>query len=120
MISTLGDLNRFDAALLSGRLLPRRILDEMLAPTPGSFPEEKGFFQYGLGIVITNLSCGVTAYGGAGDMPGSQSWVTGTRDGRQMLAVDLNADADWVNGHFGSLTMAAFCPASFPSQAPTS
>lgn len=43
MISTTGDLNRFFAALLGGRLLPGHLLDEMKAPGV-----EGG--MYGLGL----------------------------------------------------------------------
>ncbi len=94
MISTLGDLNRFVSALLAGRLLPRGLLDTMLTPTPGSFPQSDTF-RYGLGTVIATTPCGVTVYGGAGTMDGSLTWVAGTRGGRHTMALALNGS--WVD-----------------------
>lgn len=105
MISTAGDLDRFDSALLAGRLLPRLLLEEMLTPTPGSFPGTD--FRYGYGVVITFLPCGVTVYGGGGQIAGSRSWVTGTRDGTHTMAFNVNGD--WVDPSL-TTSVAEFCP----------
>ncbi|MFF4624896.1 serine hydrolase domain-containing protein [Nonomuraea jabiensis] len=94
MISTVGDLNRFDAALLAGRLLPDRLLRMMLTPTPGSFPGSDTF-RYGLGVVIATASCGVTTYGHAGEIQGWQTWMSGTRGGRHTMSFVLNSD--WLD-----------------------
>ncbi|QYC38390.1 D-alanyl-D-alanine carboxypeptidase precursor [Nonomuraea coxensis DSM 45129] len=94
IISTVGDLNRFDAALLAGRLLPARLLRMMLTPTPGSFPGSDTF-RYGLGVVIATASCGVTTYGHAGEIQGWQTWMSGTRGGRHTMSFVLNSD--WLD-----------------------
>ncbi len=118
MISTVGDLNRFDAALLSGRLLPAALLREMLTPTPKSDVfHGPGPYRYGLGVMMVTLPCGVTVYGHGGTIFGSLTWMAGTRDGRHTLSFDLNGDK--VNQ--AELTTAAnaaeFCPAAtVPSQ----
>lgn len=94
MTSTVGDLNRFDSALLRGRLLPEQLLDMMLIPTPGSFPNSDSF-RYGLGVVIARTSCGVTVYGDSGLIQGYETWMSSTRDGRHTMSFVLNND--WLD-----------------------
>ncbi|GGS14659.1 D-alanyl-D-alanine carboxypeptidase [Streptomyces humidus] len=94
MISTVGDLDRFDSALLRGGLLPARLLREMLTPTPGSFPNTDTL-RYGLGVVIARTPCGVTVYGNAGSIQGYETWMSGTRDGRHTMSFVLNND--WLD-----------------------
>lgn len=94
MISTVGDLNRFDSALLGGRLLPERLLRMMLTPTPGSFPNTDAF-RYGFGVVIARTACGVTVYGNAGSIQGYETWMSGTRSGRHTMSLALNND--WLD-----------------------
>ena len=86
MISTTRDLNRFFAALLGGRLLPRHLLDEM--KTPGV---EGG--RYGLGLAWwRDTSCGVRVYGNDGDALAYQSWSFSTEDGGHQVTVALTPD----------------------------
>lgn len=110
MVSTVGDLQRFDSALLRGRLLPPRLLRQMLTPVPGSdvFPGH-GSYRYGLGLIIATLPCGVTVYGHGGTIDGSLSWVAGTRDGRHTMSFDVNGD--WVDqpALTGAADRAEFC-----------
>lgn len=94
MISTVGDLNRFDSALLRGRLLAAGLLRMMLTPTPGSFPTTDTF-RYGLGVVIARTGCGVTVYGNAGSIQGYETWMSSTRDGRHTMSFVLNND--WLD-----------------------
>ncbi|WP_031511677.1 serine hydrolase, partial [Streptomyces megasporus] len=54
VISTSGDLNRFQRALLKGQLLPPAQMREMLDEVPSG--EGLGF---GLGVEFAELSCGV-------------------------------------------------------------
>ncbi|GAA1971542.1 serine hydrolase domain-containing protein [Catenulispora subtropica] len=91
MISTVGDLDRFDSALLRGRLVPDGLLRMMLSPTPGSFPTTD-VFRYGLGVVIARTSCGVTVYGNSGLIQGYETWMSSTRDGRHTMSFALNND----------------------------
>ncbi len=86
MISTTKDLNRFFDALLGGRLLPDRLLDEM--KTPGI----EGGKMYGLGLAWRNTSCGVRVYGNDGDALAYQSWSFSTEDGRRRVTVALTPD----------------------------
>jgi D-alanyl-D-alanine carboxypeptidase len=80
MISTTEDLNRFFGALLGGRLLPARLLEEMKAPgVPGG--------RYGLGLATRNTSCGIRVYGNDGDALTYQSWSYSTPDRRRQVTV---------------------------------
>jgi len=85
MISTTRDLDRFFVALLSGRLLPARLLDEMR--TPGV---EGG--QYGLGLAWRDTPCGVRVYGNDGDALAYQSWSFTTQDQRGRATIALTPD----------------------------
>lgn len=82
MISTTSDLNRFITALLGGRLLPRRLLDEMKTPAvPGQ--------AYGLGLAWRDTTCGIRVYGNLGDAVSYQAWYDSTEDGRRQVAIAL-------------------------------
>ena len=85
MISTTRNLNRFFAALLGGRLLPRHLLDEM--KTPGV---EGG--RYGLGLAWRDTTCGVRVYGNDGDALAYQSWSFSTEDRRHQVTIALTPD----------------------------
>ncbi len=61
MISDSKDLGRFYRALLTGRLLPKEQLDEMTDTV--AVDDTHG---YGLGLMSTELSCGVTVWGHGG------------------------------------------------------
>lgn len=74
LISTAADLNTFTTALLSGRLLPPRLLREM---TTVSAPSRTG-----LGLETMALTCGATAYGHDGDALGSSTWAFAVPGGR--------------------------------------
>ncbi|MEU8112252.1 serine hydrolase domain-containing protein [Micromonospora sp. NPDC048947] len=82
MISTTTDLNRFFAALLGGRLLPRRLLAEMKTPAV------KGG-SYGLGLSWRDTTCGIRVYGNDGGTLTYQSWSFSTEDGRHQVTVAL-------------------------------
>ncbi|MEU8198141.1 serine hydrolase domain-containing protein [Microbispora amethystogenes] len=118
MISTVGDLSRFDAALLSGRLLPAVLLEQMLTPTPKSDVfHGPGPYRYGLGLMMVTLPCGVTVYGHGGTIFGSLTWMAGTRDGRHTLSFDLNGDTVNQAELTTAANVAEFCPATpRPSQ----
>ncbi|WP_235036859.1 serine hydrolase [Actinomadura sp. K4S16] len=94
MISTVGDLDRFDSALLGGRLLPDRLLRAMLRPVPGSQPYPgSDVFRYGLGAVIATTPCGVKAYGNGGTLDGWETWTGSTRGGRHSMSFVFTTDA---------------------------
>jgi D-alanyl-D-alanine carboxypeptidase len=85
MISTERDLNRFFGALMSGRLLPAYLMQEMVRTEHGS--------EYGLGILVRELPCHVTIYGKDGDAPGysSVTMVDPASDRRVTVSVTWGA-----------------------------
>ncbi|MGW0366823.1 serine hydrolase domain-containing protein [Streptomyces sp. NPDC002990] len=118
IISTSGDLNRFQHALMRGELLPSAEMREMLDEVPAG-----DGFGYGLGVEFAELSCGVKVVGKSGRTNGSLSAMVGTRDGTHQLT--FNANGDWLRD--GSLYInvieAEFCgkapdPTGKPSSPP--
>ncbi|MEU8893855.1 serine hydrolase domain-containing protein [Streptomyces sp. NPDC048442] len=104
VISTTDDLNRFQRALMRGKLLPAAQLEEMLQEVPA--PDGTGF---GLGVEFATLSCGVKVVGKSGRANGSLSAMVGTQDGKHQLTFNVNGD--WLSD--GSLYVnvieAEFC-----------
>lgn len=83
LISTPGDLNRFFAALVGGRLLRPAELAQMR--TTVEVPDDTGLragVRFGLGVTSTPLSCGGLAWGHGGDIPGYSTRNAVTDDGR--------------------------------------
>nr|WP_272949207.1 serine hydrolase domain-containing protein [Kribbella pittospori] len=82
MISTTADLNRFLSALIGGRLVSPVELREMTTPTlPAT--------DYGLGLKLVHLPCGVTVYGHDGDAPGYSTWSYATADTRRRITISI-------------------------------
>ncbi|BAJ26060.1 MULTISPECIES: serine hydrolase domain-containing protein [Kitasatospora] len=91
MVSTVGDLNRFLAALLAGRLLPPDRQRDLLltVPTRDWLPGA----AYGLGVCALPLPGGTgTRWGMGGATIGSWTYAFATPDGSRLLAVNTNAD----------------------------
>ncbi len=91
LVSTLEDLGHFFRALLGGRLLPPRLLAEMLSTVtvpPGSVPLPL-YDRYGLGLLEVETPAG-RLVGNAGGIPGFLSIVLSTPDGRRQLGVMIN------------------------------
>ncbi|GAA1023331.1 D-alanyl-D-alanine carboxypeptidase [Acrocarpospora pleiomorpha] len=112
MISTAGDLNRFFGALLGGRLLPPAQQREMftMVPTKDWLPDT----TYGLGVSTVKLPCGTTVWGMGGAIYGSWSYAYGSRDGKHLVATNVNGD--WASGRwkdpigiFNDVLQAEFC-----------
>ncbi|MER7206238.1 serine hydrolase domain-containing protein [Streptosporangium sp. NPDC000239] len=110
MVSTVGDLNRFFGALLGGRLLPAAQQKEMFTTveTKGG-PAWIPGTRYGLGVFTQRLSCGTWVWGNAGATYGSWTYAMGRRDGRHMLATEINGDWSGLNV-FADVLSAEFCP----------
>lgn len=90
MVSTTEDLTAFFSALAEGEVLPPVLLEEMQQTIPADSVWEGA--DYGLGLISFELSCGVTAWGHGGDVPGTMSRVAATDDGRSAaVAVTQNA-----------------------------
>ncbi|MFC5720604.1 serine hydrolase domain-containing protein [Streptomyces gamaensis] len=109
VISTTGDLNRFYSAILQGKLLPDRQTQEMLTPV-----KTGTFFDYGLGMIRRQLSCGVDVWGHDGIVWGSLSSTAGTRDGKHMLTFNINGD--WLEDGdlYQDMFEAEFCGKAKP------
>jgi D-alanyl-D-alanine carboxypeptidase len=87
IVSTAGDLARFYSALLTGQLLPERLLRQMLT-TAG--------VGYGLGIYPVQTACG-TVWGHTGDFPGYNSYAFTARDGTRQAVILVNADLNTLS-----------------------
>ncbi|MEV0993097.1 serine hydrolase domain-containing protein [Streptomyces sp. NPDC049949] len=109
VISTGGDLNRFQRALMGGELLGPAQMKQMLDEVPAG----EGF-GYGLGVEFATLSCGVKVVGKSGRTNGSLSGMFATPDGHHRLT--FNANGDWLRD--GSLYLgvieAEFCGKTGP------
>ncbi|MFG2139416.1 serine hydrolase domain-containing protein [Streptomyces sp. NPDC048650] len=103
MVSTLGDLNRFFSALLSGEFLAPRQMAQLR-------DEKATDGAYGLGLYATELPCGVTVWGHSGDINGSYVETAGTADGRHLLSYRVNTDALAEPADGAALLAAEFCP----------
>ncbi|MEG3632066.1 serine hydrolase domain-containing protein [Streptomyces poriticola] len=101
MVSDSADLNRFYTALLRGRLLPAAQLAEMTDAV-----QVQDGIGYGLGLMRTELSCGVAVWGHGGGIHGSVSEAVTTKDGRHSLAFNFNGD--WA-GDTAAVVEAEFC-----------
>ncbi|MEN2419964.1 serine hydrolase domain-containing protein [Streptomyces rimosus] len=102
MVTTLGDLNRFFAALLGGRLLPPRETAQLRSArrTDGA---------YGLGLYAVELPCGTTVWGHNGDINGSYAQTAATADGRHVLSLHINTDTRAAADRAVSVLAAEFC-----------
>jgi D-alanyl-D-alanine carboxypeptidase len=109
IVSTTGDLDRFAAALLGGRLLAPTELAAMKqgVRVPAN---PMGVSVYGLGLTKLRLPCGVTLYGNMGGLAGYTTWVQSTADGRRTIAVAANTDElPRVDRSIRKVVEAAFC-----------
>jgi len=102
IISNPGDLNRFYSALLRGEVLPAKQLAEMKVTFPAPMVEG----DYGLGVYVRKLTCGVEVWGHSGGLHGSNSEAVTTADGKHSLA--LNFNDDWGVGST-KIMEAEFC-----------
>jgi D-alanyl-D-alanine carboxypeptidase len=103
IVTTLADLDRFYAALLGGRLLPPRLLLEML-------DTRAAHGAYGMGLFPERLPCGITVWGHNGHISGSYVRTAATVDGRRVLTFRVNTDAMADPGLEPALLAAEFCP----------
>lgn len=104
LVSNPPDLVRFYQALLSGRLLPPKLLRTMtttVSPGPG--------FGYGLGIYTLDTPCG-TVWGHDGGIPGYVSIASSNRAGTRSAIVLLPTQPDTAIGEqFEKVILAAVC-----------
>ncbi|MFE3877734.1 serine hydrolase domain-containing protein [Kitasatospora sp. NPDC059146] len=112
-ISTTADLTTFLGALLGGRLLPPAELAEMQRTTASG-----GGRGYGLGLQRVDTPCG-TFWGHAGGIPGYNTLMLGSADGRRQFASVVTAydvgDGRAATAAWNRLTATALCG---PQQSP--
>ncbi|GLZ80541.1 serine hydrolase [Actinorhabdospora filicis] len=82
MISTTRDLHRFITALVTGKLLPRELMEEMFTPHPK--------VPYGLGVMIQPVDGGGTVITHNGGIAGHAALMYATPDGRTTMTASLN------------------------------
>ena len=95
LVTTTADLNRFLAALLTGRLLRPAELAEMLTPRVTGKD-----YDYGLGLMTRRRPDGVRLWGHGGDIFGYQAIVWSTADGRHQVAAGATP---WGTGDLDAL-----------------
>lgn len=103
MISDAADLNRFYAALLRGKLLPKKQLAEMKKTVVRD--PDKPNDGYGLGLVSRETSCGTVVWGNGGDIQGSTSMTLVTERGGHALSANFNS----LEGDLVAIRDAEFC-----------
>jgi D-alanyl-D-alanine carboxypeptidase len=85
VVSSAGDLLRFQTALVDGRLLPSRLADRMRTDTvPTTNPV---WPRYGLGTEEMSTTCGVRLWGHTGAIPGYSTFVFATADARRRIVI---------------------------------
>ncbi|MEU7580093.1 serine hydrolase domain-containing protein [Streptomyces sp. NPDC041068] len=104
IISTTGDLNRFQRALMRGELLPRAQMEEMLHEVP-----DGEVIGYGLGVEFAKLSCGARVVGKSGRTNGSLSAMVGTTDGKHQMTFNINGDWLRDGSMYTDVIEAEFC-----------
>jgi D-alanyl-D-alanine carboxypeptidase len=104
IVSTAEDLRRFFAALLGGRLLPARLLDEMETLGPA------GRLRYGLGLAAFTTPCG-DAWGHTGNAQGTVTVAWNRRDASRQVVLVVNTYplAGELDAAVRRLQIAAFC-----------
>lgn len=92
MISTVGDLETFTAALFAGEVVPESQLDNMFTvprvPLYGGEPDEMA--TKSMGLERTALPDGTEVWGKTGARPGFLAGVGGTKDGERVVAYSIN------------------------------
>ncbi|MER7692790.1 serine hydrolase domain-containing protein [Streptomyces sp. NPDC097610] len=102
LTSTVNDLARFDQALLTGRILPKAQLNDMMKAGPYKVDPADPTKGYGLGLEKIQL-CGVTMWGHTGTVLGTQTNAFTSADGTRQLVLATNADPDtWNAGQISS------------------
>ncbi|MFE0644884.1 serine hydrolase domain-containing protein [Streptomyces sp. NPDC058877] len=88
LVSTMDDLNRFYARLLTGDIVSRASLDEMKRTVPARALDGSPI-QYGLGLHRFDLPCG-TFWGHDGTVWGAGTMSMSSADGKRQMSVAVN------------------------------
>jgi D-alanyl-D-alanine carboxypeptidase len=89
LVSTMGDLNRFYAALFDGELLGPDELAEMRRTVPVENAQGEVVGRYGLGIYPVEFSCG-RFWGHDGSVWGAGTMVFASPGGERQAAIGIN------------------------------
>jgi D-alanyl-D-alanine carboxypeptidase len=94
ILSTTADINQFFRALLGGRLLRPRELQEMQTTVAVSADVEQFWpgAGDGLGLFSRPLSCGGVYWGHSGDQMGYMTRVGATDDGRRSVVISVSTE----------------------------
>ena len=115
IVSTTDDVADFYRALLSGRLLPSKLLRQMETTRSEGTRVDIPGQQYGLGLETFPTSCGV-AWGHNGVVPGYFTFIFSSKDGQRQAILMVNHDAQTlpepVGPMFFDLISKAFCSTS--------
>ncbi|MFD5086583.1 serine hydrolase domain-containing protein [Kitasatospora sp. NPDC058406] len=111
LVSTPADVDRFFRALLGGRLLPARWLDEMKRTVPADPDRLWPGARYGLGLIASPLECGGWWWGHGGTMPGGHRTLAAVGPGGRSLALALTEvpRTEQAEQDFRAVATAAFC-----------
>ncbi|WP_336207173.1 serine hydrolase domain-containing protein [Nonomuraea sp. LPB2021202275-12-8] len=116
IVSTVSDLNRYFQSLLGGSLLAPAQQEELLTTVSTASEQWIPDTRYGAGMFEQNLPCGVTLYGAAGMINGSYVYTMGSRDGKRLITVHINAD--WIDQGHPIATLTGVIEAGFCTHAP--
>lgn len=107
LVSTVGDVARFQQALLAGQLLSLHTMTEMQRFVPAWDSPDYGA---GLGVFASPQACGVSL-GHSGGIFGFQSDAEQMSDGHRQNVVFVNTDAipDAAYGEFGAAATLSLC-----------
>ncbi|MFD9945298.1 serine hydrolase domain-containing protein [Nonomuraea sp. NPDC059023] len=90
LVATMPDVNRFLAALLSGRLVSPASLAEMKKTVPVAAAPGLAGDPYGFGIApLLDYGCGPT-WGHVGMLWGATTWAVTTEDGSRQVTLGVN------------------------------
>ncbi len=103
MVSTAPEVARFYRTLLSGRLLPRRLMRAMKTTVDASGEEDPGT-AYGLGLESFRTGCG-TAWGHGGNFPGYITYVYSSPRGGRQTVLMVNEDPMSLSPAVGAVFM---------------
>ena len=101
-MSTAPDVARFYRSLLSGDLLPSRLMSAMQTTVDASAEEGPGT-SYGLGLERFSTPCGA-AWGHGGNFPGYITYVYSSPSGGRQTVLLLNEDPSSLSRRRSGLT----------------
>jgi D-alanyl-D-alanine carboxypeptidase len=93
IISTQQDLAKFYSALITGKIVSAASVAEM-QKTVSMGSDAPAGYDYGLGLISHQLSCGGTSWGHPGNVAGYATWTSVTSDGRYATVVANEQNAD--------------------------